>query len=423
MINMNRKLILGERIMYVDPATPLNCVFTAKILGEFEEPNLRIALDKIQRKHPLLRMNIEQINKTPHFVLNENIDKIPIREVDFHSDQDWLRESKTEWYKLFNQHHKPLARLVWIKGHQESNLILVLPHCICDGSTIVNLMQELLTLIDNPSHELYPYPSFSSVNELLPDHYVPDHYLKRKTFAALGRLFFLFKQTSEKRLNQNNYAINWKLDKEETIFFIKKCKAENTSVHAAICAIFIAVFKVLKNDKAHGKVICPVDIRRFIPEIKADTMFAFAPIAELKVRKNDGDVWENARMLKADLDKKVSEMNVSHLLHVSESFHPLANKMIGFLRSTNGSHDITLSNMGLLNIKQDYKNFSVETIYSPTVAFPWKNANTLVVSTFNNKLDFSLMSDENFLTESDAMWIKKKVLEMMTTHHNSLASA
>ena len=420
---MNRKLILGERIMYVDPATPLNCVFTAKILGEIEEQHIRTALDQIQKKHPLLSMKIEMIKNAPHFVLNESIDQIPIRIVDFISDQDWRRESKTEWYKLFNQNNKPLARLVWIRGHLESNLILVLPHCICDGATIVNLMQELLTLTDNPSHELLPYSAFSSISELLPAGYSPEHYIKRKTFAALGRLFFLFKSSSEKKWSQSNYAINWKLGKEETRTFIAKCKAEKTSVHAAICSMFISAFKKLKKDKAHGKVICPVDIRRFIPEIKADTMFAFAPIAELKVANKEDNVWENARSLKADLDKKIEEMNVPRLLQMSESFHPLASKMISFLRSTNGSHDITLSNMGLLNIKQHYKTFSVETIYSPTVAFPWKNANTLVVSTFNNQLDFSFMSDENFLKEFDAMLIKVTVLEQMTAHHNSLASA
>ena len=420
---MKRKLILGERIMYVDPATPLNCVFTAKILGEFEAQHLRLALDQIQKKHPLLRMNIEMINKTPYFVLNEAIDQIPIREVDFQTDQDWLRESKTEWYKLFNQSNKPLVRLVWIKGHLESNLMLVLPHCICDGTSIVNLMQEMLTLIDNPNHELFPYHSFSQISELLPENYLPSHYIKRKTFAALGRVFFLFKPTSGKRWSQSNYAINWKLSKTETHSFLTKCKAEKTSVHAAICAIFIAVFKVLKNDQAHGKVICPVDIRRFIPGIKADTMFAFAPIAELKVSEKEVNIWQNARAIKADLDRKISEMNVPRLLQMSETFHPLADKMIGFLRSTNGSHDITLSNMGLLNVKQHYKTFSVETIYSPTVAFPWKNANTLVVSTFNNQLDFSLMSDESFLREFDAMLIKAKVMDLMTAHINALASA
>lgn len=79
--------------------------------------------------------------------------------------------------------------------------------------------------------------------------------------------------------------------------------------------------------------------------------------------------------------------------------------------------------MGLLDIKQHYKTFSVETIYSPTVAFPWKNANTLVVSTYNGQLDFSFMSEETFLREFDAMLIKAKVIELMTHNITKLAHA
>lgn len=419
---MKRRLILGERIMYVDPITPLNCVFTAKILGELEEKHIRQALNKMQRKHPLLRTNIEMINKVPHFVPNKNIEEIPIRKVTLRDENHWLEESRTEWYKLFNVQNKPLAQLVWLKGDFEANLIWVLPHCICDGTTIANLMQELLILIDDPEQELQSYPSFLSVNELLPQNHLKHNVIKGKAFAALGRLFFLFKPTSEKRFNPDNYAINWKLSKEETKAFLNKCKVENTSVHAAICAIFIEAFKMLKKDKAHGKIICPVDIRRFLPALKQDMMFAFAPIAELKVPAGDTDIWQNARMLKADLDNKINKMDVAQLLKMSEFFHSTASKMIGFLRSTNGTHDITLSNMGLLNIRQHYKNFTVDAIYSPTVAFPWKNANTLVLSAFNNQLDFSFMSEETFLREIDAQLIKASVISLMTSEINEYAS-
>jgi hypothetical protein len=44
--------------------------------------------------------------------------------------------------------------------------------------------------------------------------------------------------------------------------------------------------------------------------------------------------------------------------------------MISLLKSSKGGHDITLSNMGKIDIPNDYKNFKLETIYSPTVAFP-----------------------------------------------------
>jgi hypothetical protein len=57
---MRRRLIIGERIMYVDAETPLNCVFAVKIRSTILLENLRVALTKIQQKHPLLRTRIKE---------------------------------------------------------------------------------------------------------------------------------------------------------------------------------------------------------------------------------------------------------------------------------------------------------------------------------------------------------------------------
>lgn len=421
---MKRRLILGERIMHVDAKTPLNCVFGAKISGTIREENLHQALLKIQQKHPLLQMNIDATGKIPYFVLNENIGKIPVRITDRSTDQDWLIQSKAEWYKLFDAQHEPLARLVWLKGEVASDLLLVLPHCICDGTTILNLMRELITLIDNPRQELTPYPSFLSVNDLLPENFsvTKTGHFKGKIFAALGRLFFFFKSTSNKHVDRSNYAVHWKMSQDDTKKLLLKCKKENTTVHSVICIAFMEAFKHIQGTKAHGKVICPVDIRRFVEAIKQDTMFAFAPIVELKLDQAENSFWTKARALKNDLEAKISEMKVYDLLSMSEYFHSSVNKMIGFLKTTKGTHDVTLSNMGLLNVPKDYQDFSIETIYSPTVAFPWKNANTLVCSTFNGQLDFSFMSNESFLREFEAWQIKDSVMEQIKENLNELAN-
>ncbi|SDD91013.1 phthiocerol/phthiodiolone dimycocerosyl transferase family protein [Pedobacter soli] len=421
---MKRRLILGERIMHVDAKTPLNCVFGAKISGNINEVHLYQALYKIQQKHPLLRMNIENTGQTPYFILNENIGKIPVRISVRTSDQDWLQQSKVEWYKLFNNNSKPLARVVWLQGETESDLLLVLPHCICDGTTILNLLRELVALIDDPEQELLPYPSFSSVKELLPDDFTPSKvsHFKGKIFATLGRLFFFFKSTSYHSTEQLNYAINWKMNAADTENLLQKCKAEQTSVHAAICVAFMEAFKQVRGDKAHGKVICPVDIRRFVPAIKTDTMFAFAPIVELKLHPQENLFWDKARKLKTDLEAKIAEMKVYDLLNMSEYFHSSVNKMIGFLKTTKGTHDITLSNMGLLNIPKTYQNFSIATIYSPTVAFPWRNANTLVLSTFDGEMDFSFMSNESFFREFDAWQVRDKAMKLMQENLNEPAN-
>ncbi|ARS40692.1 hypothetical protein CA265_13910 [Sphingobacteriaceae bacterium GW460-11-11-14-LB5] len=421
---MKRRLILGERIMHVDAKTPLNCVFGTKISGKISEDNMHKALDKIQQKHPLLQMNIDATGKTPYFVRNENISKIPVRTAQRVTDQDWLTQSKVEWYKLFDAPNEPLARLVWLKGETESDLLLVLPHCICDGTTILNLMRELMTLIDHPEQDLAPYPSFLSVRDLLPEEFAITKaaHFKGKIFAALGRLFFFFKATSNHNVDRSNYAVHWKISEQDTQKLLVKCKEENTTVHAAICVAFMEAFKQVQGTKAHGKVICPVDIRRFVETIKQDTMFAFAPIVELKLDQTESDFWTKTRKLKTDLEAKVAEMKVHDLLNMSEYFHSSVNKMIGFLKTTKGTHDVTLSNMGLLNITKDYQHFAIETIYSPTVAFPWKNANTLVCSTFNGQLDFSFMSNESFLREFEAWQIKDRAMELIKENLNELAN-
>lgn len=55
---MNRKLIIGERLMYVNADTSVNGAFVAKIRGLISLDRLRNALNKVQKKHPLLQAKI-----------------------------------------------------------------------------------------------------------------------------------------------------------------------------------------------------------------------------------------------------------------------------------------------------------------------------------------------------------------------------
>jgi hypothetical protein len=65
-------------------------------------------------------------------------------------------------------------------------------------------------------------------------------------------------------------------------------------------------FRETLGKNAKGKVISPVDVRHFIPEIKPDHIFAFAPTVELSVKKGQ-DMIENARHIKKDLAEKIEK--------------------------------------------------------------------------------------------------------------------
>jgi hypothetical protein len=46
-------------------------------------------------------------------------------------------------------------------------------------------------------------------------------------------------------------------------------------------------------------------------------------------------------------------MEARELLWMGEQMHPIVDRMISMLKTSNGGHDVTLSNMGRLNIPND----------------------------------------------------------------------
>lgn len=403
--------------MYVDPETPVNCVFTAKINGEIPEENFTIALKKIQQKHPLLRARINHQTKPyPYFIEEQDIDPIPLRIVERQTEEDWLRESEKEWFRLFEDDRKPLAQLVWIKGTPVSEILWVIPHCLCDGTSLVTLMRELLSLLDHPHAELLPYEPFHSVQDFLPtDFKIKKNQRKASLYRLMAKAFFLMQRKSKKRNLQSNYVIHWKQDPISTTQITEKCKAHGVSVQALLCAAFMQAFQEVQGRQAKGKVISPVDVRHFIPEIEQDHVFAFAPTVELTLKKGSSNLLTHAQAIKKDLKEKIEQMEARKLLWMGEQMHPLVNRMLTMMKSTHGGHDITLSNMGKINIPNTYQHFKLETIISPTVAFPWLNSNTLVTTTYNQQMDFTLMSNEHFLPKEEALKIKEKALELLTS--------
>lgn len=418
---MNRKLITGERIMYVDADTTINCVFAVKILGSFTPERLHNALSGIQAKHPLLQVIIREDEGRPYFVSDKQAPAIPVRIVERLSDNDWSTVTEEEWKQPFDVKRGPLARVVWLRSATVSDLLLVCPHCICDGASILTLMRELLMLIDQPDKTLEAYSSFDSIAALLPPAIVSDKkiILKAWVVSRLVRLVLFFKRTRKKVTTGKPYMLQWKLDEETTAAFTGLCKTKKTSLHAAFSVAALDAFRRVKGTKAHGKLICPVDIRRFIRAIAPDHLFAFAPIVELSMHKDAGaDFWTKARLLKDELNRKITAMNVPELMLVSEYFHASVKKMVAFLKTSDGTHDVTLSNMGRLNIPAVYQSFEVTDIYSPSAAFPWRNPNTLVISTFRGQIKLCLLSNDAFLREAEARAIKDNIMQLL---HQQLA--
>lgn len=430
---MKRKLMLLERIMYVDAATPLNCVLAVKIRGNILPGNLSAALEKIQCRHPLLRAAIDEESAGgPFFVTNENIGGIPVRIAPRTSDDDWLREAQEECHRRFDDGNAPFARVIWLKstGHSEhpehsahSDLLLALPHCVCDGASLVVLMRELLKLLDDPHLPLEAAESSHSIDELLPKNFAAKKspWQARALSVAIRACRPLLAFRSARRDaaagSGKDYVLHWKLGEDETLAISAACKRARTSEHAAICAAFLQAFRQIRGNKARGRALCPADIRHFVPQIRRNEMFAFAPMVAVDIGKSPGgagaDVWSASRKIKDDLIAKVKALDVHELLWMGEHMHAAVDTMIRSLKVTDGRHDLTLTNMGKLRIPEACRNFEVEAIYSPIAAFPWRNPNTLATTRFRNRLDFTFMSNSAFLGKNDAEKIRDRAMELL----------
>ncbi|SDG66040.1 Condensation domain-containing protein [Dyadobacter soli] len=412
---MNRQMIVGERIMYADGLAPVNCVFTATLEGQLSEQRLQDALVKIQNRHPLLRTNVARnAANVPSFVTNPAIAPIPIDMIERTSDIQWEEISLLEWPRQFDLMKEPAARLVWLRSEKVSDLLLVCPHCVCDGSGFVTLMRELLLLLDNPEMELEPYEGFQSVDSLVPSSIRDSRMIhwKGKLFSGLAKGLFTILNPKPAPREGNYYLLTHTLDKETTNALVRKCKAEKTTVQAALCTASLIAHQSVRGKESKNKVISPVDIRRYLPAIGRDHLFAFAPIVELSLSQKGvpNDFWQEVRTMKQALVEKAENVNAAEMMFITEYFHSSTGALLRHMRSTKGSHDITISNMGVLDIPVSYNNFHVRAIHSPSVGFPWRNPNTLVVSTFAGRMDLTFCSHESFLPMIDAEKICREAM-------------
>jgi NRPS condensation-like uncharacterized protein len=414
---MKRKLLFLERFIYGDGTIPKNITFTIKIRGAFTEAALRNALARVQYKHPLLTVGVQEDSKgMPWFVTLSPLPEIPVRIIERASEEDWMRESERECAQRFDMQNGPLLRMVWLRSGVVSDLILVCHHCICDGASIVTLFREILTLIDQPNLAIGHYDTFNTVADLVPEFILADKKNQRrgKIIAFFLRLFLFFVPAKKQIRWGKDYTLRWKLDKDATAALIRRCKEERTTVHAALCTAFLCGFRHVKGDKARNQVFCPVNLRRYIPEIKEDMLFGFATSTTLSLDKDPKlDFTTQAKKLNERLSDKLANLKVYEEIMLNEYYHPVVKKLSQYLSTAKGNNDLTFSNMGRLDIPKHYQSFEVETVHIPVLIFKSANPNGVIASTFDDQMNFSFLSNDAYLSYEDAVTIRDKAMELL----------
>ena len=420
---MKRRLFLLERILYGDGSAPFNGVFALKVKGVLKAERFVSALDRIQRKHALLRARVEKDEKgAPWFVVQEEVPVIPLRMVVRHTDEDWITESRRELGTAFEAAQGPLLRVIWLNGGVVSDIILAFHHCLCDGGSALALMRDLLLLLDEDGADIGVAEAWPTMNELLPVSRLAGGRVVRKAkgIAALLRaglsLGALLTHSKGKAMipRSEDYLLHWKMNEQLSAALLRYCKSIHVTVNTLLCVAALQAFRSVRGEKARQKVTCPVDMRRYHPAIKKDMLFAFGLAVSLSLKKKRSDSFSGlVQDAQGIMTGKLSKLNAIEFLLTMEYSHAALEDMIKVLTYGKQGDDLMFSNMGKLEIPESYTSFEVETAYSPTVIGPFGNPTTLVATTYRGQLDLSFISNRTVLPEEEARAIRDKMMELL----------
>jgi len=414
---MKRKLAFLEASLYAGAEVPNHVVATVKIRGAVDECHLRSALVKVQGRHPLLQATICIDKKgIAYFVKLGDKEPIPLTIQIRRSDDDWKEAFIPACVQPLGQ-NVPLMRIIWLRSATVSDMLFICHHCICDGKSVLNLVDETLQVLAKPEVVLAPYDASLPLT-----HFIPAKIKSNKVNKLIGRLLppltklALSVASLKKEVKRDQpYFIHWKLSKELSAAALAKCKRERLSIHALLSVVYLAAFQHLKKTRRHQKLYCSVDMRKFIPEITDEMLFAFPAMVPFRVRPiTVGNIWEQAHLLSRRLQQRLDKLDAYGPLIYTERLLPLIPKITRYAKGDKGSHAFTFSNMGRVSVKEQYQNLSVEALYSPACIFPFGNPSTLCVTSFCSQLDFVFTSEESFLSYQDACIVRDKAMELLS---------
>jgi Condensation domain len=416
--------------MYREGRTPFTTVFTIKLVGELDEGQLRQALARVQAKHALLRCVIEEAAGGPRFVLLERPAPIPLRIVERSGEDDWQTEARREWVAPFNASCEPLARFVWLRGGEVNELLLVGHHCICDGQSGINLVRECLSAYDQQEQDLGAYDALGAIEDIVPAALLENRRFQRRVRwkAGILRLTLFLKQRDSKppgpRITpEQMYFHRWNIGDATALELTARCKSEGVTLLSAVSVAFMQAFRDVRGAKGLSKTCTMVNARRFLPEMRADAMFGLAPGVALRAKglpppqdMSASGFWARARVIKADLTRRIDRLGAGlydNLVGL-ESLHDKYARLVAYFESAPAVRNLTLSNLGRLHLRQQYRSFRLERVYSPLVMVSPTPANTVVISSFAGQMEFAIISDEQSLPYAQALAIRRRAMEILS---------
>ena len=311
---MERPLTPLERWYWIcDQVSPLTVLSRVHVRDGLPADRLRAGLDALQARHPLLGVAIraDDAGEDPRFVPTDR--PIPLRAV---TGGGWVDElNEHELVAPVDWGAGPLARAVAVDTGDGTDLVLAVPHCVADGTTVLTLLRQWVELAGG-AEPGPPLPARPGPEDLFP--------AAQRGVGGTRRAItqLISDQAAARRLRpqrmepsavvpfdrRRTRLLHRELTGDQLDGLTRACRREQVTVHGALAAAMVLAVAADAGVPAGGNVTIgsPITFRdELLPPVSDREVGTYVATVPSIVPYRPGEpLWPTARAISTDLVRR-----------------------------------------------------------------------------------------------------------------------
>ncbi|MDJ0367711.1 condensation domain-containing protein [Hymenobacter sp. H14-R3] len=371
-------------------AHPMHFSLVAELAGVVEPARLRAALAAVQHRHPLLAAHVEDRPGTRlGFYRPAVVPPIPLTVLHAAAGHTWQQVAAEELGTRFDPSAAPLVRAVLLRESPVSaTLVLSFDHTVADGLSAVFVLEDVLAVLNGHKLAVLPVPpAQEQLLARLPSTLVPAAATSPAEAAPAApldeRLSALVPMRPFDGVAPDLSTITF--DADLTSRLVQRCRAEGTTVHAALVAATTQVMSKM-GQREVVRVFTPFNFRPLLGDVR-DCADYFSATRTGFLPEQTQNLWELARLTGAQLAQARSEAGIRGISAAVEQFIPLDADhaaAAGFM-AFGLSSEALISNLGVLDLPETGA-VRPTAIWGPVLLTQFQHESVIGVATFRGEL-------------------------------------
>ena len=352
---------------------------TALISGETSRRDWRRALDRLQKRHPILSVCVDGEPDSVPLFRQADATPIPLRIVENEPELGWEAEVGKELATPFNPSRAPLIRAVLIQGARGAAFMLVAHHSIADGLSLAYAIRDTLDAL--AGRFLPPLPWLPSEDDMMN---VSDSLVDGQEQDQAGAARPAIYRPHD---NARPTVKELRLSRGLTSSIRDRARQEGTTVHGALCAALVLASREFAAWREIPlRIFSPIDARPLLGAGESCGVFLGATTSVFD--REAMDFWDIARDARIGVAANKTSERVAALL---STFRRVVGDgadvaTVAEFGAKAFASEVLLTNLGSLSFDRQFGSVTLKAMFGPAVLTGLEGQQTIGVATVNGAL-------------------------------------